>query len=344
MISFKNDYSKGAHPAILDALIRNNGFQEEGYGLDRHSRDFTGIIRKLVGHDDCDVHLLPGGTQTNLTVISSLLRPHEACIAADTGHISTHETGAVEATGHKVLTLPTPDGKLTPSLIEPVLKEHYFEHMVKPRLVYISNTTEVGTVYSRKELRDLYDYCSIQDLLLYADGARLGSALVVPDVDLTLKDMYELTDVFYIGGTKNGALFGEALVVRNNHMKEEFRYLIKQRGGLLAKGWIIGLQFLELFNDNLYFRLASHANEMARYLARELTRQGCSFLVDSPSNQIFPIMENPVIAELEKEYQFFPWQEVDETKTAIRLVTSWSTGKEAVDAFLNSFKRAISKS
>lgn len=338
MYSFKNDYSEGAHPRILEALLKNNDNQEEGYGLDRHTLAFKKIIQGMCGDPDCDVHLIPGGTQTNQLAISSFLRPHEACIAAETGHISTHEAGAIEATGSKILTVKTEDGKLTPALIEPVLVEHHFEHMVKPKLVYISNTTEVGTVYSRKELRSLSKFCSEKGLFLYADGARLGSAITVANSDLTLKDMYDLTDAFFIGGTKNAALFGEALVLRNHELKEEFRYLIKQRGALLAKGWITGIQFLELFKDNLYFELAVHANRMAQNLAMGLKEAGCGFYIDSPSNQIFPILEITVMKKMLDRYHFYPWAVVDNDHSAIRLITSWATTEEAVADFIKSYK------
>ncbi len=335
MISFQNDYSEGAHPDILKAIGANNGNQEDGYGQDRHTRDFIEILQNLTGREDLDVHLIPGGTQTNLLAISSFLRPHEACIAAESGHISTHETGAVEATGHKVLTVPAREGKLTPRSIEPVLVEHHFEHMVKPRLVYISNTTELGTIYTLSELKELYGFCREKNLLLYVDGARLGAALTVPGAGLTLKDMCLYSDAFFIGGTKNGALFGEALVISNPSLKEDFRFLIKQRGALLAKGWITGIQFRELFRDNLYFTLAEHANRMAQLLTGELKALGCPFLVESPSNQIFPVFPDKVIEQLQKEYLFYTWEKTDENHTAVRLITSWATGEQAVRTFLD---------
>ncbi len=343
MHSFKNDYCEGAHPNILNALLTYNMHQEEGYGLDRHTLNAVSIIKALIGAPEADVHLLSGGTQTNLIVISAFLRPHEACIAAATGHISTHETGAIEATGHKLLNVAAIDGKLTPDLIEPVLADHHFEHMVKPKLVYISNPTELGTVYSKAQLQDLHEYCREKNLLFYADGARLGSALVAENSDATLSDMYALTDAFFIGGTKIGALLGEALVLRNTDLKEEFRYLIKQRGGLLAKGRVLGIQFEELFRDNLYFDLALHANNMAQYLASELKKTGCTFWIDSPTNQIFPVMKNRVIEELLHQFQFYSWAKTDDHHSAVRLVTSWATPQEAVEHFMHAYKK-ISKS
>ncbi len=339
MFSFKNDYSEGAHPDILEALIHNNGQQEEGYGSDRHSLNAAELIKNLVGDPTAEVRFISGGTQTNLIAISSFLRPHEACITAKSGHIATHETGAIEATGHKLLTVDTGDGKLTPPLIAPVLVEHHFEHMVKPRLVYISNPTELGTVYTREELSVLSEYCSQNDLLLYADGARLGAALVCEDAGLNLENIYSLTDAFFIGGTKIGALLGEALVVRNPELKRDLLYLIKQRGALLAKGRILGIQFEELFKNNLYFEIARNANDMAQQMATELASMGCSFWIDSPTNQIFPVMDNRVIEKLSEKFGFYIWAKVDEGNSAIRLVTSWATPLEGVDSFIQEYKK-----
>lgn len=338
MYSFRNDYGEGAHPDILDALLRNNLHQEEGYGLDQHTLNATSLIQKLVGDPEAAVHLISGGTQTNLIAISAFLRPHEACITANTGHIATHETGAIEATGHKLLSVDTKDGKLTPQLIAPVLVEHHFEHMVKPKLVYISNPSELGTVYSKEELFNLYNYCTVNDLFLYVDGARLGSALACKESYLSIEDVYSLTDGFFIGGTKIGALFGEALVVSNPALKTDLRYLIKQRGALLAKGRVLGIQFEELFRDNLYLKLAQHANEMAQYMADELANAGCSFWINSPTNQIFPIIENRVIEELALQFGFYVWKKMDDDTSAIRLVTSWATPQQEAQKFVNAYK------
>jgi threonine aldolase len=340
MYSFKNDYSEGAHQKILEALIKYNNTQEEGYGLDRYTENAIKSIQNLLGDSDSDIHLISGGTQTNLIAISGFLRPHEACIAASTGHIATHETGAIEATGHKILTVNSNDGKLVPELIDLVLVEHHFEHMVKPKLVYISNPTELGTVYSRDELKNLYDYCHSKGLLLYADGARLGAALTIKGADVTLKDMNSFTDAFFIGGTKIGALLGEALVIKNCNLKEEFRYLIKQRGALLAKGRILGIQFNELFKDNLYFDLALHSNKMAELLREGLKASGCDFLVDSPTNQIFPIMKNSIIEKLYERFMFYTWEKINEEYSAVRLITSWATSKEAINDFLDAYTEA----
>lgn len=342
MYSFKNDYSEGAHPDVLEALLRNNTQQQEGYGLDRHSLSAVGLIKNLVGDPDAEVHLISGGTQTNLIAISSFLRPHEACITAKSGHIATHEAGAIEATGHKLLSVDTENGKLTPQLIAPVLEEHHFEHMVKPRLVYISNPSELGTVYTRDELSVLSEYCLHNNLLLYADGARLGAALTCQAAHLTLKDVYSLTDAFFVGATKIGALLGEALVVRNPALRKDLRYLIKQRGALLAKGRILGIQFEELFKNNLYMRLAQHANDMAQRMANELASMGCALWIDSPTNQIFPIMKNSVIEALSENFDFYVWAKMDGEHSAIRLVTSWATPSDEVQKFIDEYSKVSS--
>ncbi|BHH84937.1 threonine aldolase family protein [Desulforhopalus sp. 52FAK] len=341
MYSFKNDYSEGAHPNILNALVKYNLGQEEGYGGDRHTLNAIASIQKALGDERADVHLLSGGTQTNLLAISSFLRPHEACITAATGHIATHETGAIEATGHKLLTVDTKSGKLTPESIDPILIDHHFEHMVKPRLVYISNPTELGTVYSRSELKSLNSYCQKKNLLIYMDGARLGAALTCKGADLTMAEMYQLTDALFIGGTKNGALLGEALVIRNETLRADIRYLIKQRGGLLAKGRILGIQFEELFKDNLYCDLARKTNVSAQYMVAELEETGCRFLINSPTNQIFPIMENRVIEQLLTKYEFYVWAAIDETHSAVRLVTSWTTTEASVKGFVDDYIAAL---
>lgn len=334
MYSFKNDYSEGAHPRILQALINSNLIQEEGYGLDSHTQKAIFRIKDLAGDQSIDVHLISGGTQTNLTAISTFLRPHEACIAAHTGHIATHETGAIEYTGHKVLTIESSNGKITAAQIQEILDLHPNEHTVKPKLVYISNPTELGTIYNKKELESLSKFCKTNHLFLYVDGARLGSALCVKEANLTLADLTFLTDAFFIGGTKSGALLGEALVISNPILKEDIRYLIKQRGALLAKGRLLGIQFEELFSDNLYFELASHANEMAAMLSDGLRKAACEFLIDSPTNQIFPILDKQLIKRLEKQFEFYIWEQIDDNRSAIRLVTSWATKEDAVLDFI----------
>lgn len=333
MYSFKNDYSEGAHPDILDALIKYNLVQEEGYGEDSHSNKARALIHTLIGNNKSDIHFIGGGTLTNLLAISSFLRPHEACIAPTTGHIATHEAGAIEATGHKVITIDSSNGKLRPEHIQPILIDHHFEHMVKPRLVYISNPTELGTVYTKDELETLYTYCQSKDLLLYCDGARLGAALVVPQAKLSLSHMATYTDAFFIGGAKLGALIGEALIINNDSLKSDLLYMIKQRGAMLSKGRLIGIQFECLFQNDLYFSLAKHANHLASLIGKNLESLGCKFLIDSPTNQIFPILSNQAIAELQKDYDFYIWQAIDDSHSAIRLITSWATEEATVIDF-----------
>jgi threonine aldolase len=341
MYSFKNDYSEGAHPSILNALIESNHIQEDGYGEDRFTQKAIELLKQKMGRTDIDIHLLSGGTQTNLTALSAFLRPHEAAIAASTGHILTHETGSIEATGHKVISIEAADGKLTPSYIKSVLDAHTDEHMVKPKLVYISNTTEIGTLYKKNELEQLKDFCQANNLILFMDGARLGSALTSTENDLELSDLPALVDAFYIGGTKNGALIGEALVICRDSLKEEFRFHMKQKGALLAKGRLLGIQFVELFRDNLFFDLADHANRMAGYLKDEIMKANIPFLTQSPSNQLFPILPNSLITELQKNYSFLIWEKVDSDHSAIRLVTSWATKEEEVQAFILEMKRIL---
>lgn len=339
MYSFKNDYSEGAHPRILEALIESNLVQTEGYGEDSYSTKAIELMKQQLCNDHVDVHLLTGGTQTNLTALSSFLRPHEAIIAASTGHILVHETGAIEATGHKILAITTNDGKLTTEAIQKVLEMHTDEHMVKPKLVFISDSTEIGSIYHKAELEKISAFCKKNNLLLYIDGARLGSALSSKENDLQLSDLASLVDAFYIGGTKNGALLGEALVICNDNLKEDFRFFMKQKGALLAKGKLIGIQFLELFRDNLYFELANHANAMAEMLKNALQLNGYPFLTHSPTNQIFPILPNWLITKLEEKYSFYIWEKIDEQNSAIRLVTSWATKEEMVLEFIKDLKQ-----
>ena len=338
MYSFKNDYSEGAHPDILASLVRTNLDQQDGYGEDAFSLQAAQLIKQKIGREDIDVHFLTGGTQTNLTAISAFLRPHEAAISANTGHVLVHETGAIEATGHKVISVDSSNGKLTAEQVRVVVTGHGDEHMVKPRLVYLSQPTEVGTIYSRLEMEQINRVCRELGLWLFVDGARLGSALCAAGNDLTLPVLAELVDAFYIGGTKNGALLGEALVIRAEGLKADFRYHMKQKGALLAKGRLIGTQFLTLFSGDLYFELARHANRLADQIRQELAQMGYRFLTDSPTNQIFPILPNRVIDELLKDYSFYIWEKVDAEHSAIRLVTSWATPPAAVAGFLTKLK------
>src|SRR6056297_1019223 len=272
--SFTNDYSEGAHPNILKALEKTNLIQEIGYGEDNFSLEASKLIKSKIGDNSCDIHFVTGGTQANLIVISSILKPHEAVISASTGHINVHEAGAIEATGHKVCVVDTEDGKLIPEQIQHILDIHEDEHMVKPKLVYISNSTEIGTVYTKSELETLYNFCKAKNLYLFMDGARLGSALESPKSDLKIEILPKLVDVFYLGGTKNGALIGEAIVINNDLLKEDFRFYIKQKGALLAKGRLVGIQFLELFKNDLFFKNAKHANDMAFKMSSSLEDLG----------------------------------------------------------------------
>ncbi|TGE35233.1 aminotransferase class I/II-fold pyridoxal phosphate-dependent enzyme [Desulfosporosinus fructosivorans] len=338
MYSFKNDYTEGAHPNILNALIESNFEQAEGYGEDGYTQKAVELLKQRIGRNDIDIHLLSGGTQTNLIAISAFLRPHEAVISANTGHILVHETGSVEATGHKIISIEESDGKLNYLHIKAVLEAHTDEHMVKPKLVYISNPTEIGTIYQREELEQISRCCKENNLILFMDGARLGSALCSEENSLELSDLGKLVDAFYIGGTKNGALLGEALVICCDSLKTDFRFHMKQKGALLAKGRLLGIQFLELFRDDLYFDLARHANKMAGLLRDEISKAGFRFLVNSPSNQLFPILPNRLITELQKNYAFYIWSELDSDHSAVRLVTSWATKEEAVLAFIEEMK------
>ncbi|MSR90577.1 threonine aldolase family protein [Inconstantimicrobium porci] len=335
MYSFKNDYSEGAHKRILDAMIKSNMEQTDGYGTDDYCLKAAEYIKNKMDYNDADVHFLVGGTQTNLTAISSFLKPYEAAIAVSTGHINTHETGAIEATGHKVISAAdTYDGKLQACHIEKVLAEHTDEHMVKPKLVYISNPTEIGTIYSKSELKSLSDCCRKHNLFLYLDGARLASALCADGNDIALSDYPRLCDAFYIGGTKCGALMGEALVICNNSLKEDFRYNIKNKGALFAKGRLLGIQFLELFKDNLYFELGDFSNKMAKKLKDGITKAGYKFMIDSDTNQIFPIFPNDIVKKISNNYNYTLWKKEDENNSVLRLVTSWATDETEVENFI----------
>lgn len=343
MYSLKNDYSEGAHPKILEALVKTNLEQDAGYGEDKYCKEAIKLIKEKLQNDNVDIHFIPGGTQTNLISIAAFLKSHEACIAATTGHIFANETGAIEATGHKVIAVDTEDGKLRKENILSVLKSYTNEHVVKPKLVYISNSTEIGTIYKKEELQELKEVCMENKLLLYMDGARLGSALACEENDLKLCDFVELTDAFYIGGTKNGALIGEVLVICNDFLKEDFRYHLKQRGALLAKGRLLGIQFTELFRDNLFFEIGKHENDMGDILRDGINELGYKFLVNSPSNQIFPIMPNTVIDKLKEKYSFIVWSSEDEENSSIRLVTSWATKEEVVTGFVETLKNITGK-
>lgn len=367
MIRFNCDYNEGAHESILQRLSETNMEQTPGYGEDCYCRQAAETIKALCQDPTADVHFLVGGTQTNLTVIDAALRKHQGVLAAETGHIEVHETGAIEACGHKVLPLPSTDGKITAAQVEAAYQAHItneaFEHMVQPKMVYISFPTELGTIYSKKELEDLSDICRKNHLYLFIDGARLGYGLAAADNDVTLHDLSVLSDVFYIGGTKQGALFGEALVITHPHLQEDFRYFIKQKGGMLAKGRLLGLQFETLLspgslqaadaalahectpaagnsvhseelNSTLYMQLSLHADTLADKLRSAIRQAGFPFLVESRTNQIFPIMPDALLEKLREKYSFSYERRIDETHSAIRFCTSWATKEAAVEALI----------
>lgn len=334
MIRFNCDYSEGAHPKVLEKLIQTNMEQTAGYGVDPHCLRAAGLIKEKCGRQDADVHFLVGGTQTNLTVISAALRPHQGVVSAHTGHVNTHESGAIEAVGHKVLALPARQGKLTAAQIQTACDAHYndetHEHIVQPKLVYISNPTEIGTIYSKAELTQISETCRKNDLVLYMDGARLGYALCAQENDLDLAEIAKLCDVFYIGGTKIGALFGEALVICKEELKKDFRYIIKQKGGMLAKGRLLGVQFEALFEDGLYFEMSDHANRMAMLIKEAFRKNGYGFLVESNTNQQFPIIPEVILTELKEKFEYSHWEKVNAGSSAVRFCTSWATQPDAV--------------
>ena len=338
MLRFECDYTEGCIPEILEAIARENHTQLKGYSEDSVSDRAKAKIKALCENEDVDVHFLVGGTQTNTTVIAHTLRPYQGVISAVTGHINVHETGAIEATGHKVLAIDSADGKLTAVQIEQAVQAHLHEdgpeHMVQPGMVYISFPTEVGTIYTLGELRDISTVCRRHGLPLFVDGARLGYGLCSPQCDVTLPQLAQLADVFYIGGTKVGALFGEAVVIANEALKRDFRYSIKRHGGMLAKGRLLGIQFATLFTDGLYMQISRHAIAQAMRIRQALQAQGISFLIDSPTNQQFPIFGNEQLDRLSTKYLFSIWQKVDDHHTAVRICTSWTTKPENVDQLL----------
>ena len=337
--SFKNDYSEGCHPRILELLSALQDQQQNGYGEDLYSQQAKVLIRKKIKDDGAEIHFISGGTQANLTVIASALRPHESVIAAETAHIHVHEAGSIEATGHKINTIISEDGKLHVEAIQNILDEHTnIPHMVVPKMVYLSNATEVGTLYSKKELQNLYEFCQSHELFLFMDGARLGAALCAYENDLTWEDIARFTDVFYIGGTKNGALLGEAIVITNPTLKNILGFHLKQRGALLAKGSVLGIQFLGLFEEDRYITLATHAYKMSKILAEAIEKKGFPFLFPPVTNQIFPILPNNLIDYLSKDYGFYIWKKMDSQHAAIRLVTSWNTPEKVVKEFADSLK------
>lgn len=337
-IRFECDYAEGAHPKILELLTKTNLEQTPGYGMDIYCDKARALIREACKAPGADVHFLVGGTQANTTVIASILRPHQGVVSAVSGHINCHETGAIESTGHKVIALPSADGKLTAQQVEECVQAHWsdenHEHVVQPGMVYISNPTENGTLYSKAELSAISEVCKKAGLPLFLDGARLGYGLAAVGNDLELSDYAQLCDVFYIGGTKVGALFGEAVVITAEQLKKDFRYFIKQRGGMLAKGRLLGLQFLSLFEDGLYMEVSHHAIKLAMKIKDAFTKNGYPFLFDSFTNQQFPILPDSQLAELQKKYAVSFWEKADEGHTAVRFCTSWATNEADVDQLI----------
>ena len=347
MIQLQCDYNEGAHPRILERMLETNMEQTCGYGMDEHCQRARNLIREACQAPDADVHFLVGGTQTNATVIAAALRPYQGVIAASTGHINVHETGAIEHCGHKVLAIPTDNGLLSAAKVEDLLKAHFGqgepEHEVQPAMVYVSYSSEVGTLYTKQSLQEISAVCKRYDIPLFVDGARLGYGLMSPESDMTLADLAQIADVFYIGGTKQGALFGEAVVIRNERLKRDFRYFIKQGGGMLAKGRLLGIQFETLFGECdaegqlLYYSVAKHAIEQAMRVRDALRAKGVRMLIDSPTNQQFPIVTRAFYEQLSKEFLVSLWQEIDEEYVCIRVCTSWATRPEYIDRLIAQF-------
>ena len=342
---FHNDYNEACHPKILEKLQENIGKQMGGYSEDTACAHAAELIRSLCKNDDLAVHFLVGGTQANLTVIAATLRPYQAALGADTAHINVHETGAIEATGHKVIGLPTDNGKITAEQVQNAVELHYadeaHEHIPQPKLVYISNPTELGTIYSLRELEEISAVCRKNKLYLFLDGARLGYGLAARGNDVTLADLARLTDVFYIGGTKVGALFGEAVVIANPIIAEDFRYNMKQRGAMLAKGWLLGLQYEALLENGLYFRISEHADRMADKLRAVFSELNVPMLVHGVTNQMFPILPDDVLNSIKENFTFSEQMRIDETHRAVRFCTSWATEESAVDALCAELEKLL---
>lgn len=336
MILFHNDYNMTCHSAVMHKLEQAARFQHTGYGVDEHCKSAAALIQNKCGDTVVDVHFLVGGTQSNLVVISAALRPHQGAICAHTGHINIHETGAVEATGHKVISIPSEDGKLTAAQISDCVLAHNEdpdgEHTVMPKLVYISNPTELGTVYTLQELQAISSVCRKYNLYLFVDGARLGYGLTARGNDVTLADIAGLADVFYIGGTKCGAMFGEAVVISNPRLSDGFRYMIKQRGAMLAKGWLLGAQFEALFENDLYFEICAAANKKADQLRAAIDALGYTYLIEGTTNQVFPILPNDLLDKLSNNFTFIRQQKMDDQHTAVRFCTSWATTDDDINA------------
>ncbi|KAJ5374994.1 Aromatic amino acid beta-eliminating lyase/threonine aldolase [Penicillium concentricum] len=333
--SLMDDYSEGAHPQILEALLRTNSTQQVTYGNDEYSICARQLIRNKIGcdEDEADIFFVPSGTSANLISIASCLRPYEAVITLDSGHIASKEAGAIEATGHKLILVPAVDGKMTPTNLQKALQQNqFYPHMAKPRLLYISNASETGTVYTKRELSNLSAICKQSNLLLFMDGARIGTAICSRKNDLTLREIFDMTDIFWIGGTKAGALMGEAIVVKRA-LADGFVFHLKQHGALLAKGRILGVQFMELFRSDLFFALATHANEMAQKISTNFEELGYKLAADTETNQVFVILPQELIRRLQDRFRFYVWEQLDDGNSVIRLVTSWATDELEIDKF-----------
>jgi len=335
---FQNDYGEGAHPVVLKKLIETNLEHTCGYGLDEYSLKAAELIREKCGKPQAAVHMMTGGTSANMIALSSFMRPFEAAIAAETGHINVHETGTIEGSGHKVCIAASRDGKVLPEGVKAVVNGHTDEHMVHPRVLYISQPTEIGTVYSLDELKALRKVCDENDLILFVDGARLGSALTCSEATATLKDLADLADCFYIGGTKNGLYFGEAMVIVNPALQKDFRFMIKNRGGMIAKGRLCGVMFLAALENDDYFAWARHANAMADKIREGMEKYGVPFFQRTTTNQVFPVVTKAQEKELAERFAFEHWGDVDEAHSAIRFVTSWATKEEDVCALVEALR------
>lgn len=348
MIYLSCDYHYGAHPLIMQRMTDTLDEANVGYGEDSHCNKAASLIREACKAPEAAVHFLVGGTQTNTTIIAAALRPYQGVLTADTGHINVHETGAIEATGHKVLALPSHNGKITGEQIHQAYLKHVndgsFEHIVMPKMVYISNSTELGSIYTKKELEDIGKVCKQDGLYLFMDGARLGYALTSPENDLDLPTIAKWCDVFYIGGTKCGAMFGEAVVVTNKELNQDFRYMIKQRGGMLAKGWLLGIQFETLFTDNLYFNICKQAVEQAMVIKDTLKQCGVKFQADSPTNQQFVYMDHKVLDQLAEKYVFSDDEKaLGNDVRPVRFCTSWATTWEEINMLVEDIKNLCGK-
>lgn len=340
MIYLNCDYLEGAHPSVLKKLSETNLEQTIGYGEDPYCAQASAMIRSAFSCPDAHVHFLVGGTQANTTIIAAALRPYEGVLCADTGHINVHETGAIESTGHKCLAMPSHNGTITASQVrEAVALQGNDEHVVKPGMVYISLSTELGTMYTRQQLADLYAACRELGLYLYIDGARLGCGLAAPGCDITPADVAKYSDAFTVGGTKLGALFGEAMVITNSELNRNFRYMIKQRGGLLAKGRLLGLQFIALMEDDLYFTLGRKAVAQALQIRQALTDAGIPLFIDSPTNQQFPIFTEEQLARISQDFTLSRWENLPDGRTVMRVCTSWATPDAYVEQFIETVKR-----